>query len=451
MELIKKHKMHILLPVILVVITLIGSLLFASLQGGSSAARHCTLGQQYLNDLDYAAAILEFSNAITLDPTNTEARVGLSQAYSLSGQPDFAAQVLQDVLDENRLDPDLAEALIDNYVAAKKYNSAVRLVSKLIDQTDDERYYERLRELLQIIYSDPHPYSVGTDHWLLYRDSRVQSMGYNTLGQLGTTNDLGLLDSYQPDFANAMFPGTAKSVYCAGRTSYVVDVNNNLWAAGENRWGQMGLSYGTTLPEGGWVQLTDSGDVARVGGTNGVMFVLKYDGSLWQSGADVGQQLELCREFDTVLRLSSYNGTVYVLTGEGKLYSSYYDNGFHWSVVSNDVTDFTVSSQGVIWLNSDGCLNGQYGFSVPDTWLWMDDGSIKPSFCVERMAANGNVTLFVDSDGKLLALDGSGYISEVTVPSAVISLYAEQNTITAALEDGTVLVWSPYESNYTTY
>ena len=70
-----------------------------------------------------------------------------------------------------------------------------------------------------------------------------------------------------------------------GRTSFVVDADGALWAAGENRWGQMGEGYAITAPQGGWVQVPAPGAVADVAGTTGRLLVLLTDGSLWTVGA----------------------------------------------------------------------------------------------------------------------------------------------------------------------
>ena len=80
MELTKKYKMQILLPIILVAVVLFGTVLYNLFADNDSSDYQCSLGKKYLNDLDYSSAILAYSNAVTLDPTNTEARIGLAKA-----------------------------------------------------------------------------------------------------------------------------------------------------------------------------------------------------------------------------------------------------------------------------------------------------------------------------------------------------------------------------------
>ena len=190
MELMKKHKMHILLPVLLVLLSLVGSLVYNLILSSDTAESHVSLGQQYLNKLDYSAAVLEFSNAIALDPTNKDARIGLAQAYTQTGNYSFAEDVLKDVMDENAMDPEITQALIEVYEESGKEEAAIQLLVDLIHQTDEEAYYEQLQEALTELYSVPHAYAVGTDQTMMVSGD-VFSRGSNTLGQLGTDWNLG--------------------------------------------------------------------------------------------------------------------------------------------------------------------------------------------------------------------------------------------------------------------
>lgn len=446
MELMKKHKMHILLPVLLVVLSLVGSLIYTAFQGSSSAKSHVSLGQQYLNKLDYSAAVLEFSNAIALDPTNKEARIGLAQAYTQTGNYSFAAEVLEDVIDEDALDPEITQELIHVYEEGGNHGAAIRLIVELINQTDEQTYYEQLEDAITLLYSAPHSYAVGTDQELRLSGGVVQSRGSNTLGQLGTNLNLGSRDAVQIDFASAGFPGNALSVYCAGRTSYVLDENHDLWAAGENRWGQMGLSYGTTLPQGGWVRLTDSGDVAAVAGTSGMLMVLRTDGTLWFSGVGNGQTLTQSTEFGTVIRIGSSQGCNYVLTGEGNLYYRYTSGA--WTRIASNVIDFSAQGSSVSWLNADGNLRSNYGFACPSDWSWMEDGSVQPSIPIRGLACCSGCVILLGMDDTLYQLDNNGILTPVQTDSPVVTVFTEQGNAVAVLEDGTILCWQSNSNGY---
>lgn len=450
MELMKKHKMHILLPVILMLVSLVGGLVYNSVMSGGSAAGHVSLGQQYLNSLDYSAAIMEFSNAIELDPTNIDARIGLAEAYCQTGNYEFAADVLEDVINEGALDPDIAQQLIEIYEEGGNYSGAVDLIVDLIHQTDEDEYYDQLRQTLAVLYDAPHAYAQGMDQQLMISGGSVQSAGMNTLGQLGTDGNLGSKYMPQDNFDSSGFTGNAMSVYCVGRTSFVLDENHDLWAAGENRWGQMGLSYGSILPESGWVRITDTGDVAAVAGSSGYLMLLKADGTLWECGDGRSQTLEPVSEFGTVLQIYGCEYYNYVLTAEGYLYcrqtSSY---GGNWYRIAASVAHFTADGSRVYWVTTGGGISCYYDNSIyfPDTWEYLADGSVKPDFNVCKLAFNGNNLFLLGMDGKLYKLDGYGNLTEISVSGAVVNLYTEHSGAVAVLEDGTILRWESYSDD----
>lgn len=441
METMKKHRLHILLPVILVLVSLAGSLLYLLLHTTSSAGGHVSLGQQYLNELDYSAAVLEFSNAITIDPTNKQARLGLAEAYAQTGNYSFAADVLNDVVSDNIHDPELTQALIDIYQDSGKDGAAIQLIVDLIHQTDDEQYYDQLQQALRALYDAPHSYAQGTDQTLCIVGD-VLSRGSNTLGQLGTDQDLGDRAAVQADFRSAGFAPRAQSVYCAGRTSYVLDENRDLWASGENRWGQMGLAYGTTLPESGWVQLTDTGDIAAVAGSNGSLLVLRLDGTLWSAGAGSGQTLTRVDDFDSVIRVAVSGLWQYVLTGEGKLYGCHaWNKASGWQLFDTDVIDFDAYEDRSACMYSDGSISTTYGLTPPDNWVWTDNDHLRPDIALRRMAFNGAVLVLWDTDGQLYTLDSSGPPQPVQLSGPVANLYGENGNVVAVLQDGTLLLW----------
>lgn len=445
MELMKKHKLHILVPVILVALSLVGSMLYALIRSSFSAQSHVSLGRQYLNELDYASAVLEFSNAIQLDPTDLDARIGLAETYAQSGSYDFAVEVLESAQDQDGLEPELAQALIQIHEDAGRPGAAIRVIGELIDRTDDEACYTQMNQAMEKLYSIPRTYAIGTDQELCISGG-VLSRGSNTLGQLGTDQNLGRRQAVQEAFQPSGFPGKALSVCCAGRTSCVIDEDHNLWAAGENRWGQMGLAYSTALPEDGWVKLTDTGDVAAVAGGNGTLALLKLDGSLWACGSGIGQKPVRSAAFPHVLRIAWDNGTYYVLNRNGRLYSaSSLTETAGAYCLAEDVIDFTAADGRVYWLRADGALGSSYGFNAPSGWTW-DNSFCKPDLQIRTLAANGSCLVFWLQDGTLKQLDENGLLSEVPASGAVTALFTEKSHIVAALADGSVLCWPPRES-----
>lgn len=443
MEQFKRYRLPMLFCVILVLLALIAGIAINLVSGIGSAAEHISMGQRYLNDLNYSEAILEFTNAIEMNPSSREARQGLSTAYMATGNYSFAADVLEDVQDPYQPDEEISASLANIYYQAKNYGKAIQIVSQLIDLTDDDQYYEQRENLMREWHSGARTWAAGTDQELSISNGNVTSRGHNTLGQLGTSNGLGDSEYEQTEFASAQFPGTPHSVYCAGRTSYVLDGSGNLWAAGENRWGQMGDSYATTLPESGWIQLTTTGDVLDAAGAPGRMLVLRADCSLWEAGYGSSQTMSRVSSFDSVMKIDSYGQTLYVLTTDGSLYASR-SNGYSyygdagWMLVADEVTDFQASDAGVIWLTSGNSIGSNFGMSAPEGWTPQEDGTVLPDLEVVSVASDGSDTLLLCSDGSLYIYSAGGVTSAGNI-GKVTDMYYADSMLCVTLEDGSTL------------
>lgn len=443
MEQIRQYRLPALFCAILVLLALAAGIAINLVGGLGSAAEHVSMGQRYLNDLNYSEAILEFTNAIEMNPSSREARQGLAAAYVATGNYGFAANVLEDVQDPYQPDEEITASLADIYYQAKNYGKAIQIVNQLIDLTDDDQYYTLREELMREWHSGARTSATGTDQELSITGGSVVSRGRNTLGQLGTANGLGDPEYEQTEFASAQFSGSPRSVYCAGRTSYVLDTSDNLWAAGENRWGQMGDSYATTLPESGWLQLTDTGDVVDAAGTPGRILVLRADCSLWGAGFGTGQTLSRIADFGPVMQIASDGPTLYLLTSGGSLYTnSGYSGGWYgtggWQMIAGGVVSFQVSNSGVIWLTDEDSVGSNFGLNVPEDWTLQEDGTVLPNFEVVAVASNGTETMLLGADGTLYLLTGTDVTSAGDI-GQVKDLYCEQGVLCVALEDGSVL------------
>ena len=64
MEQIKRFRFPAIFCTALVLLALAAGVLINLLGGSGSATDHISMGQRYLNDLNYSEAILEFTNAI---------------------------------------------------------------------------------------------------------------------------------------------------------------------------------------------------------------------------------------------------------------------------------------------------------------------------------------------------------------------------------------------------
>ena len=149
MNLERKVKRTIQLSIVAVVVVVVVFVLWR-LSGTKNPAREqVSLGQNYLNEANYSGAIAQFSNAILSDPYNTKAYIGLAKAYSGNQQPEKAIELLEDVESSGTMNVEMGETLIQIYEEKENITAAIQVTEKLIDSTDDEKYYQKQKELLE--------------------------------------------------------------------------------------------------------------------------------------------------------------------------------------------------------------------------------------------------------------------------------------------------------------
>lgn len=127
--------------------------------GEGSAQEHIDLGRIYLTELSYEKAVLEFTEAIEIEPLNPDAYLGLAETYVGMGDTEKAVEVLKDgygKTGDERL-RDMLEELIPTEVD----KADVTIVSTISENTveDDIRYKEEMETLyipISLKYSKPN-------------------------------------------------------------------------------------------------------------------------------------------------------------------------------------------------------------------------------------------------------------------------------------------------------
>ena len=93
----KRKKWPWILVAILLLCLLAGGLFFGNRAlTQRRAEEQLSLGERYLEELDYEAAIAAFEEAISIDPKMSEAYLGLAEAYLGLGDTDMALQILEE-------------------------------------------------------------------------------------------------------------------------------------------------------------------------------------------------------------------------------------------------------------------------------------------------------------------------------------------------------------------
>lgn len=428
METFRVKKGPIILPLILLAVVL-GVYTLSHFQF-ASAADCLTLGQQHLSNLDYEGAIMEFTNAIELDPNSVDARVGLAQAYVGTENYEMAKQILEPMVDTQQPVESAAVTMADLLERTNQQAQAIGVVRTLIELTDRDEYYDLLNRLMVDLRSRPRSFAAGTDHTLLLRDGQVLSRGSNLLGQLG----LAVSIPSAGRLTNAQFSGDPVKVACVGRTSFVIDSAGGLWAAGENRWGQWGEGYAITAPEGGWNKLSSPGSVAAVAGTTGRLLVLLDDGTLWTAGAENGQNFSRLFQFPLVVEIAASQERAAVLTADGTLYVSDSRTPTRWELAGRNVCSFTLSDNALCWVNGNSEAYVNYSmYSIPE--------ECQESGGVTALAQVNRLSLCVTQGQHLWRILENGQAEEVAGPSVLTAMYPQGQQLILEYEDGTVQCW----------
>ena len=437
MKTLKFKKGPIIVPLLLLILAL-AAYTVASYRSVSAAAS-LSVGQQYLNSLNYGGAIASFTKAIELDPSSRDARIGLADAYTGLGEYEIAQEAIEDLVYTERPDENATKKMADIMQESGQTEKAIPLVRTLIERTDKDEYYDLLNELMQQIYAEHRSLAIGPDYNLKIAGGQAMGQGSNVLGQLGI--DPGMYPMADA-FVACGFTGTPVKVAIAGRTSYIVDSNGALWAAGENRWGQMSQGYAVTNPQSGWVQVNTAAPVADVAGTVGRLIVLLTDGTVWTSGAGSTQSLEQIPQFSSVLKIASSQERTMLLTSRGTLYSSESETPDQWVPLADDVCEFSLSSSDLTWISSNGSVAIEgYGIPIPDTWT--QDGDLyRPDFRICGFAAVSGNALCADSEGTLYLISRDGSQQTLTVSSPVLNVYAQSDVMVVECEDGSAYAYT---------
>ncbi len=108
-------------------------------------------GQMLMNQGDYPMAIIEFQEALTLDPNVGTIYTSIAECYWNIGKPELSMKNLKIALSKNPRDEDALKIMADQLIALKKYDEAISSFARLREIDGNEtRYIIALAELSKI-------------------------------------------------------------------------------------------------------------------------------------------------------------------------------------------------------------------------------------------------------------------------------------------------------------
>ncbi len=199
-----------------------------------SAQEHIDLGNVYLIELSYDKAVLEFKEAIEIEPLNSDAYLGLAEAYTGMGDTDKAVEVLEEGYDktgDERLKNMLEELVANGTTAFTTTTAATE------EATENDNEYKEEMETLYIPISldtsntDDYMYGnafIPADNWVYsvnydsdynitgvllctLKYERVEYYGVNI--SISHYNDIFDVSIYEDDTNGFLYPSPALS-YC---------------------------------------------------------------------------------------------------------------------------------------------------------------------------------------------------------------------------------------------
>ena len=386
---IKTKKIYKGLALCFVAVVVVTGVIIYTMSGKKSVEDTLELGNKYLSNLDYDAAIREYGNVLQIDPMNEEALTGLAMSYAGLGNIEKAEQIFENALAETE-STDVWKSYAEILEESGNYRKAAQLVSLVLEKEDIEENYAWLEQILEKLFATQYVYAQSEEAVVCIEEKDVLSQGNNVLGTLGVSADMGVQRN-SATLQSAAFPGTPKSVFTTGMNSYVIDDTNILWTAGSNRSTQKVKNKVEWLPSAGWIKEDRLQGVVKIAGLDATVFALTDKGELWMRGTNTGyvkgsawkKDWTQIQGYGTILDIQSKAGNIAFLTIEGEIYVAQTENVYAnqtyitqsaWTLTANQADVFSFGEYGdLVYLSDDGFISSSYSVTLPEDWAVYDE------------------------------------------------------------------------------
>lgn len=451
----KIKKIYKGLALCFVAVVIVTGIIIYMMSGKKSVEDTLELGNKYLSNLDYDAAIREYGNVLQIDPMNEEALTGLAMSYAGLGNIEQAEQIFEIALAETK-NADVWSSYAKVLEKSGNYKKAAQLVSLVLEQEDTEENYAWLEQILEKLFVTQYVYAQSDEAVVCIEEKDVLSQGNNVLGMLGVSADMGVQRN-SATLQSAAFPGTPKSVFITGMNSYVIDDTNTLWTAGSNRSTQKVKNKVEWLPSAGWVKEDGLQGVVKVAGLDATVFALTDKGELWMRGTNTGyvkgstwkKDWTQIQGYGMILDIQSKEGNIAFLTIEGEIYVAQIENVYAnqtyitqsaWTLTANHASAFSFGEYGdLVYLTNDGFISSSYSITLPEDWTVYDEygywKGYQSPFQVVDIAAVEETMYLLEDEGNLYCIT-EGNSTQVQNDGLFDAIYASGEYCVALSKEG---------------
>jgi alpha-tubulin suppressor-like RCC1 family protein len=236
----------------------------------------------------------------------------------------------------------------------------------------------------------------GAHSLALDSNGKLWATGYSGYGQLGLGNT-NSQNSFQLVTFTGLSPNAKITSIAAGETySLALDSNGQIWAAGENEYGQLGLGDNIDRNSFRPVTIPDLAPTAKIisiaaGGYHSI--ALDSNGKLWATGSNGNGRLGLGYNIDqNEFKPVAINGL---------------SSSTNISIAAGGYHSLALDSNGQIWATGSNYW-GQLGLGDEDAYSFFTQVPSLPDYFVS-IAANDQHSLALDNNGQIWAAGQNVY------------------------------------------
>lgn len=140
MNLVNKKRNYALLAALLtVILAAVLAIVFHQVARSNEIKSSIEMGDRYLSELNYEQAVVAYQTALNIDPKNTEAGLGLAEAYEFQQMYAYAEAVYRNMLEHDDTQAEVYEKLADLYFQEGKLEEAKEILEMAAGRADSER------------------------------------------------------------------------------------------------------------------------------------------------------------------------------------------------------------------------------------------------------------------------------------------------------------------------